>query len=70
MGHISALPPIDDMTPEAKLLEEDREELRVTEIVAQGPRGTVALAAFSVGVVMALWLAFYLYVFLPRGPIG
>ena len=49
---------------------DDPEDVRVTEIVAQGPRGAIVLAALSVGVVVALWAAFYLFVFLPRGPIG
>lgn len=49
---------------------DDPEDVRVAEIVAHGPRGAIVLAALSVGVVVGLWLAFYLFVFLPRGPIG
>jgi hypothetical protein len=49
---------------------DDPEDVRVAEIVADGPRGAIVLAALSVGAVGALWAAFYLFVFLPRGPIG
>jgi len=49
---------------------DDPEDVRVAEIVAHGPRGAIVLAALSVGFVVALWAAFYLFVFLPRGPIG
>ncbi len=49
---------------------DEQEEARVAEFGARGPRGALALAALSMGVVVALWVAFYLFVFLPRGPIG
>ena len=49
---------------------DDPEDVRVAEIVARGPRGAIVLAALAVGFVVALWAAFYLFVFLPRGPIG
>ena len=48
----------------------DPEDVRVAEIVARGPRGALVLAALMVGIVVGLWLAFYLFAFLPRGPIG
>jgi len=44
------------------------EELK--RIDAQGPRGAFALAGLAVAVVLAIWVAFYVFVFLPRGPIG
>ena len=34
-----------------------------------GPRGAVALASTALGLVLLLWLLFYFFVFLPRGPI-
>ncbi len=34
----------------------------------RGPRGAVAVSFLAVGVVMLLWVLFYLLVFLPRGP--
>ncbi len=39
-------------------------------IVAAGPRGALALAGLSVAVLLALWLAFFVFVFLPRGAVG
>ncbi|GGI24005.1 hypothetical protein [Bradyrhizobium guangdongense] len=39
----------------------------VEEVVSQGPSGAIALAGIATACVVALWLAFYLFVFLPRG---
>lgn len=39
-------------------------------IVAQGPRGALALAGLSVATLVAIWPAFFVFVFLPRGAIG
>ena len=39
----------------------------VERIVRQGPRGAIALAGVSTLIVVALWFAFYLFVFVPRG---
>ncbi len=41
----------------------------VDTIVRSGMRGAVALAGIASAVVVALWFAFYLLVFLPRGPL-
>jgi len=46
---------------------EASEDERVDRIVAGGPRGALALAGIATACVIALWLAFYLFVFLPRG---
>jgi hypothetical protein len=43
------------------------EEDSVDSIVQSGPRGAVAVAGIATAVVVALWFAFYLLVFLPRG---
>jgi hypothetical protein len=40
---------------------------RVDRIVAAGPRGALALAGIATAIVIAMWFAFYLFVFLPRG---
>ena len=40
---------------------------RVEQIVAAGPRGAIALAGIATAIVVAIWFAFYLFVFLPRG---
>ena len=42
----------------------------VQKIVASGPRGALALAGVSVGVLLLIWLAFFAFVFLPRGAVG
>jgi hypothetical protein len=46
---------------------EHRDE-EVDEVVARGPRGALALAGIATFIVVAIWLAFYLLVFMPRGP--
>ncbi len=45
----------------------DAPDERVERIVAAGPRGALTLAGITTAIVIALWLAFYLFVFLPRG---
>jgi hypothetical protein len=42
----------------------------VQRIVAKGPRGAFALAVLSVAALLAIWLAFFVIVFLPRGAVG
>ena len=42
----------------------------VRRIVVTGPRGAMALAATSVAVLIAIWIAFFVFIFLPRGPVG
>jgi hypothetical protein len=39
----------------------------VDEVVARGPSGALVLAGIATACVVAIWLAFYLFVFLPRG---
>jgi hypothetical protein len=51
-------------------LMQDADQARVDDIVAGGPRGAIALCVLAVGVVLAVWLAFYLFIFLPRGTIA
>lgn len=36
-------------------------------IASRGPGGALALCAISVAIVVAIWIAFYLFAFLPRG---
>lgn len=43
------------------------EQARVEGIVAQGPKGAFAVAGLAVAIVMAIWLAFYVLVYLARG---
>jgi len=46
----------------------DDDHLR--RIVADGPRGALALAALTVAMLLAIWLAFFVFIFLPRGAVG
>jgi hypothetical protein len=36
-------------------------------VVERGPSGAIALAGIATAIVVALWFAFYLFVFIPRG---
>jgi hypothetical protein len=42
------------------------EDESVDAIVRAGPHGAVAVAGIATAIVIALWFAFYLLVFLPR----
>ena len=73
--HLEAPAAVLDASPNGEALANAKElgaadQQLVAQIVARGPRGAIVLAALSVGVVVALWVAFYLFVFLPRGTIG
>jgi len=48
----------------------ESEEERLAQIVAHGPKGAIAVAGVAVAIVIAIWFAFYLFIFLPRGPIA
>ena len=41
----------------------------VERIVAEGPRGAIAVAGVAALIVTAIWLGFYFLVFVPRGVI-
>jgi len=45
-------------------------EARLEEALKETPKGAFALAGLTVGLIMLAWLAIYLFVFLPRGPVG
>jgi hypothetical protein len=38
----------------------------IEAIVASGPRGAIAVAGIATFLVVAIWFAFYLFVFTPR----
>jgi hypothetical protein len=38
--------------------------------LAEVPRGAMALGGIAVGLLLIAWLAIYLFVFLPRGPVS
>ncbi len=50
--------------PESQRPESD--DAAVERIVQTGGRGALALVAIATAIVMGTWLAFYLFVFLPR----
>jgi hypothetical protein len=41
----------------------------VSDIVRTGMPGAIALAGIATAIVVILWVAFYLLVFVPRGPV-
>ena len=45
-------------------------EEELLKITASGPRGAVAVAGLSVALLLAIWFAFFIFVFLPRGAVG
>ncbi len=45
------------------------ETAAIDQIVRSGPQGAIVVAGISVAVVLALWLAFYFLVFMPRSPV-
>jgi asparagine N-glycosylation enzyme membrane subunit Stt3 len=60
-------------TQEAALADSDDDGLTVENLeraLRQAPRGAFAVAGVAVGLLMAAWLAIYLFVFLPRGSVG
>ena len=40
---------------------------RIDAIVATGPSGAFAVAGVATAIVIALWIAFYVFAYLPRG---
>lgn len=40
------------------------------EVLREVPKGALALAALTVGLLVLAWFATYLFVFLPRGTVG
>ena len=43
------------------------DQARVDAVVARGPGGAFALAGLAVVIVLAIWVAFYVLVYLARG---
>jgi len=46
--------------------EHSSDDEAVDTIVRAGPSGAIAVAGVATAIVIALWFAFYLFVFLPR----
>jgi hypothetical protein len=47
--------------------EQAREDDEVERIVAQGPSGAFAVAGVATALVLAIYVAFYVFAYLPRG---
>ena len=45
-------------------------EDQIEAALKQTPKGAFALAGLTVGLLVAAWVAIYLFVFLPRGQVG
>ena len=45
-------------------------ELDLERALAEAPRGALALAGLSLALLLFAWLAIYVFVFLPRGPVS
>ncbi|MGE5539267.1 MAG: cytochrome c oxidase subunit 2A [Gemmatimonas sp.] len=48
----------------------DREQQTLAEVMREVPRGALALAAFTVALLLIVWLIVYVFVFLPRGMVS
>jgi hypothetical protein len=58
------------MNANENAIEVDAKQEQSEQIVAAGPLGAIVVTGLFVGFVIALWVAFYLFIFLPRGAIG
>jgi hypothetical protein len=50
-------------------MNDDEEDRRVEEIARAGPSGTFAVAGIATAIVVAIYFAFYVFVYLPRGAV-
>ena len=58
------------MTPTGRQEEPfDDEDRRVDEIVRRGPSGTFAVAGVATAIEVAIYFAFYIFAYLPRGAV-
>ena len=49
--------------------ESRREDREVDEIVGRGPSGAWAVAGIATAIVLAIYFAFYVFIYLPRGAV-
>ena len=50
--------------------DDEVDKARLAQVLAEVPKGSAVVAGTAVAIVVAIWFAFYLFAFLPRGPIG
>ena len=46
------------------------DEAQLERVLAEVPRGAMALSGISLALLLLAWLAIYAFVFLPRGPVS
>jgi hypothetical protein len=51
-------------------LGEDPDEAALNAVMKEVPKGALALAGLTVGLLMLAWVLIYVFVFLPRGMVG
>jgi hypothetical protein len=56
-------------TDRKQMIFSEEHEADIEGIVQAGPAGAIVVAGTATAIVIALWFAFYLFVFLPRGVI-
>ena len=47
----------------------DPQDAQVDEIVSRGPTGAFAVAGVATAIVVAIYFAFYVFIYLPRGAV-
>jgi phosphatidylglycerophosphatase A len=47
----------------------DPQHAQVDEIVSRGPTGAFAVAGIATAIVVAIYFAFYVFIYLPRGAV-
>ena len=50
--------------------DDEIDKAKLAQVLVEIPKGSVVVAVTAIAIVMAIWFAFYFFVFLPRGPIG
>jgi hypothetical protein len=60
----------DNDEPSAPPDEHSQRSAALHAALRQGPRGALFVSVISVALLFVGWLAFYYFVFLPRGPVG
>ena len=56
-------------TPQTPHPDDRADDAAVEEIVSRGPAGTFAVAGLATAIVLAIFIAFYFFVYLPRGAV-
>jgi len=52
-----------------ELDDNNRDDREVDEIVGRGPSGAFAVAGIATLIVVAIYFAFYVFIYLPRGAV-